>query len=85
MRPLYAIKSLFIELICIEYIVFFIADCDGIFISNGPGNPQMCSATIDGLRRLLQHPKPKPVFGICLGNQLLALAAGCTTYKLKYI
>lgn len=55
---------------------------DGIFISNGPGNPERCIETITNLRKALQ--KNKPIFGICLGNQLLALASGAKTYKLKY-
>ena len=55
---------------------------DGLFISNGPGDPQQCTATINHLRIALQ--RDKPIFGICLGNQLLALAAGAKTYKLKY-
>ena len=55
---------------------------DGLFISNGPGDPKQCTATIDNLRKALQ--KNIPVYGICLGNQLLALAAGANTYKLKY-
>jgi len=57
-------------------------DYDGLFISNGPGDPSMASITIDHLRTSLN--KDKPIFGICLGNQLLALAAGAKTYKLKY-
>jgi len=55
---------------------------DGIFISNGPGNPKQATTTIQSLRAALT--KKKPIFGICLGNQLLALAAGADTYKLKY-
>jgi carbamoyl-phosphate synthase small subunit len=55
---------------------------DGIFISNGPGDPKKCEATIGQLRKAIMDPKP--VFGICLGNQLLALASGADTYKLKY-
>jgi carbamoyl-phosphate synthase small subunit len=55
---------------------------DGLFISNGPGNPEMCSSTINNLKRATQLGKP--IFGICLGHQLLALASGGQTYKLKY-
>lgn len=55
---------------------------DGLFISNGPGDPKMCGATIMNLKKSLDLSKP--VFGICLGNQLMALAAGADTYKLKY-
>ena len=56
---------------------------DGLFISNGPGDPTTVSATIDRLRIALQQAK-RPIFGICLGHQLLALAAGASTLKLKY-
>ncbi len=55
---------------------------DGLFISNGPGDPKQCQVTIGNIRKALQ--KEVPVFGICLGNQLLGLAAGGDTYKLKY-
>ena len=55
---------------------------DGLFISNGPGDPKMCDVTIKNLRKALQ--REVPIYGICLGNQLLALAAGANTYKLKY-
>ncbi|KAL4172764.1 Oxidoreductase [Phytophthora ramorum] len=57
---------------------------DGIFISNGPGDPIMASKTIDSIRWAINLENPKPIFGICLGNQILALAAGATTYKMKY-
>ncbi|MBR9699872.1 glutamine-hydrolyzing carbamoyl-phosphate synthase small subunit [Candidatus Woesearchaeota archaeon] len=55
---------------------------DGLFISNGPGDPKMAQETIENIKIALQ--KEKPIFGICLGNQLLALAAGGDTYKLKF-
>ncbi len=55
---------------------------DGIIISNGPGDPTTCTHTIAHVRHALRADKP--IFGICLGNQILALAAGGTTYKLKY-
>ena len=62
---------------------------DGLFISNGPGDPTMAAKTIASLRSILSDmstgKKPvKPIFGICLGHQLLSLAAGCETYKLPY-
>lgn len=56
---------------------------DGIFISNGPGDPTHCSATVESLK-LTMDSFDGPIFGICLGHQLLALAAGAKTVKLKY-
>ncbi|MFA8451420.1 MAG: glutamine-hydrolyzing carbamoyl-phosphate synthase small subunit [Bacteroidales bacterium] len=55
---------------------------DGLFISNGPGNPELNHKTISYIQKALH--KKQPIFGICLGNQLIALAAGAKTYKLKY-
>ncbi|MDO8552130.1 MAG: glutamine-hydrolyzing carbamoyl-phosphate synthase small subunit [bacterium] len=55
---------------------------DALVISNGPGDPNMCGNTIENLKRAMLMPKP--ILGICLGTQLLALAAGGSTYKLKY-
>ncbi|MFH1225270.1 MAG: glutamine-hydrolyzing carbamoyl-phosphate synthase small subunit [Candidatus Diapherotrites archaeon] len=57
-------------------------ECDAIVLSNGPGDPKMLNETISHVRAALA--KETPIFGICLGNQLLALAAGADTYKLKY-
>jgi carbamoyl-phosphate synthase small subunit len=54
---------------------------DGIFLSNGPGDPAAVSYAIDEIKKLLGR---KPIFGICLGHQLLCLALGGKTYKLKY-
>lgn len=55
---------------------------DGVFISNGPGDPIHCGETIAILKKALA--KQKPVFGICLGTQLMALAIGAKTYKLPF-
>ena len=61
---------------------FLNEEYDGVMISNGPGDPKQCKKTIEHVKKVLE--KNKPVFGICLGNQILALAAGGDTYKLKY-
>ncbi|MDR2028732.1 MAG: glutamine-hydrolyzing carbamoyl-phosphate synthase small subunit [Treponema sp.] len=55
---------------------------DGLFLSNGPGDPKACGRTIALVRRAFSIGKP--IFGICLGNQIMALAAGGDTYKLPY-
>jgi carbamoyl-phosphate synthase small subunit len=55
---------------------------DGLFLSNGPGDPKACGKTIAALRKAFSMGKP--IFGICLGNQIMALAAGADTYKLPY-
>lgn len=55
---------------------------DGIFVSNGPGDPKMATTTIETVKKAID--KNIPIFGICLGNQILALAAGGDTYKLKF-
>ncbi|GAB5402947.1 MAG: glutamine-hydrolyzing carbamoyl-phosphate synthase small subunit [Aureliella sp.] len=54
---------------------------DGIFLSNGPGDPEPLGYAIDTIRELLGK---RPIFGICLGHQLLSLASGATTFKLKF-
>jgi len=56
--------------------------CDGILISNGPGDPKMADKTIEIVKKAMQ--RRIPIFGICLGNQILALAAGGDTYKLRF-
>ncbi|KAG0230206.1 bifunctional pyrimidine biosynthesis protein [Mortierella sp. GBAus27b] len=58
-------------------------DYDGLFISNGPGDPIMNTVTIANLTKALQTART-PIFGICLGHQLLALASGATTKKMKF-
>jgi carbamoyl-phosphate synthase small subunit len=57
-------------------------DFDGIVVSNGPGDPKLCAPTIAHVRRAME--RDYPIFGICLGHQILALAAGADTYKLKF-
>lgn len=57
-------------------------DFDAVLVSNGPGDPSVCHATVDSIRRAMQTGKP--MMGICLGHQLMALAAGARTYKLKF-
>ncbi len=74
-------------------------DFDGLFLANGPGDPERCEATVEHIRTFLKNETAKlpslmggvgggsvvrPLMGICLGNQLLARAAGAKTYKLKY-
>ena len=55
---------------------------DGLFISNGPGDPDTCDAAVQNIRNALAGDKP--ICGICMGNQLLAKAGGASIYKLKY-
>ncbi|UCH41791.1 MAG: glutamine-hydrolyzing carbamoyl-phosphate synthase small subunit [Gammaproteobacteria bacterium] len=57
-------------------------DPDGIFLSNGPGDPEPCDYAIAAITRILETEIP--VFGICLGHQLLALASGASTIKMKF-
>ena len=56
---------------------------DGLFISNGPGDPDTCDAAVQNIRRAMKNEK-LPIFGICMGNQLLSKAGGAKIYKLKY-
>lgn len=55
---------------------------DGVFLSNGPGDPGPCAYAISATQALIQ--KAIPIFGICLGHQILALACGASTYKMKF-
>jgi carbamoyl-phosphate synthase small subunit len=65
-----------------NYDITKIKDVKGIFISNGPGDPEMCVETVKQIRWAISEKIP--IMGICLGNQILALAAGGSTFKLKF-
>ncbi len=56
---------------------------DGLFLANGPGDPDMCSEAVEIIRKQMSRSR-KPICGVCMGNQLLSKAAGATIYKLKY-
>lgn len=58
-------------------------DFDGLFLANGPGDPDMCQDAVDIIRKQMNNSR-KPICGICMGNQLLAKAGGAAIYKLKY-
>ena len=55
---------------------------DGVFLSNGPGDPEPCDYAIEAIQQILKTDTP--IFGICLGHQLLALASGAKTLKMKF-
>ena len=58
---------------------------DRLFISNGPGNPEDCYELIDRLTQFMKTDEGKtPILGVCMGHQILSLAAGATSYKMKY-
>lgn len=59
-------------------------DFDGLFLANGPGDPDTCVKTVDNIRTFLANSRVRPCMGICMGNQLLSKAAGASIYKLKY-
>jgi len=82
-----------VELIVVPYnfnIEEINNEFDGLFISNGPGDPTMAEETIANIKKVMQLERgddvrrPVPIFGICLGNQLLALAAGGKTFKMRF-
>jgi carbamoyl-phosphate synthase/aspartate carbamoyltransferase len=82
----YFVHTLGVKLTRVPWDYDFSQDTfDGLFLSNGPGDPTQVATTVENVRKLLARDgAPVPVFGICLGNQVLALAAGAKTYKMKF-
>jgi len=81
----YFVNQLRVKLTVVPWDYDFTNDeFDGLFLSNGPGDPTRCEATVQHVRAIMEHRPTTPIFGICLGNQILALAAGATTYKMKF-
>lgn len=66
-----------------SYQEFLTGEYEGIVLSNGPGNPEDCKISIENIRKLYEEATI-PILGICLGHQLMGLATGAETYKLKY-
>jgi carbamoyl-phosphate synthase small subunit len=81
----YLVNVLRVKLTVVPWDYDFTEDeFDGLFLSNGPGDPTMCAITVEHVRKMMAKRPMVPIFGICLGNQILALAAGAKTYKMKY-
>ena len=78
-----------VELTVVPWDYPFAADLhkyDGLFLSNGPGDPVMCMPTVEELKKVINCPdeEVKPIYGICMGNQLIGLAAGGQAKKLPF-
>jgi len=81
----YMVNHLKVKLTVVPWDYDFTNDAfDGLFLSNGPGDPTKCQKTIDHVKTVMEQRPRTPIFGICLGNQILALASGATTYKMKF-
>lgn len=70
-------------LVLIVNSLCFVPEFDGIFLSNGPGDPSFSFTAIENIRKHVRDKNAKPLFGICLGHQLLSLAIGCNSFKMK--
>ena len=68
-----------------DYFLLSFAECDGVFLSNGPGDPTFTTDTINNIRKFTERTILKPLFGICFGHQLLGLAVGCKSFKMKLV
>eukprot|EP00928_Gymnodinium_smaydae_P000485 TRINITY_DN10184_c0_g3_i1.p1 TRINITY_DN10184_c0_g3~~TRINITY_DN10184_c0_g3_i1.p1 ORF type:complete len:1551 (+),score=263.04 TRINITY_DN10184_c0_g3_i1:62-4714(+) len=81
----YLVNACRVKLTVVPWDYDFTGDeFDGLFLSNGPGDPTKCAKTIENVRKVMQRTPTVPIFGICLGNQILALAAGASTYKMPF-
>jgi carbamoyl-phosphate synthase small subunit len=81
----YLVNTLRVKVTVVPWDYDFTQDTfDGLFISNGPGNPTHCMTTVENVKKVMAQRPTTPIFGICMGNQILALAAGATTYKMKF-
>ncbi|MCH9611200.1 MAG: Carbamoyl-phosphate synthase small chain [Chlamydiales bacterium] len=77
------LKQFPVELVCVPYDYDYSDEpFDAVFLSNGPGDPEDCGKTVAILQKAMK--KEKPIYGICLGSQLMALACGAKTYKLPF-
>ena len=73
-----------VEVICVPWNYDYTEmEFDGLFLANGPGDPDMCVDAVEVLKKQMSASR-KPICGICMGNQLMAKAGGATIYKLKY-
>lgn len=64
--------------------IVFLTDFDGLFLSNGPGDPSLCLTTVGHIKQFIDTPNERrPLFGICFGHQLLGRAIGADTFKMK--
>ncbi len=69
-----------------QFIGIIVVEFDGLFLSNGPGDPNLCSKTVTHLRTFLDSKNDnRPVFGICLGHQLISLSIKAKTFKMKSV
>jgi carbamoyl-phosphate synthase small subunit len=81
----YFVQNLGVQLTVVPWDYDFRDDeFDGLFLSNGPGNPEMVATLVSYVKDIMDRRPNTPIFGICLGNQILALAAGGKTYKMKF-
>lgn len=76
-------KNVYLKIVPWDYD-FTEEEYAGVFLSNGPGDPEKIQIAIDHIRKVMKERPEIPIFGVCLGHQILALAAGAQTYKMKF-